>query len=104
MSAEKYRKKPVEVEAVQFTGVNHREVCEFITTSVEHDHYDEDGFSFDPTDPSADPAEGLGTFTIRTLEGDMTATAGAFIIRGVQGEYYPCKPDIFAATYEPVTA
>lgn len=43
-----------------------------------------------------------GTLTIRTLEGDMTANKGDWIIKGVQGEFYPCKPDIFAATYEPV--
>jgi hypothetical protein len=98
----KFRKKPVEIEAVQFNGTNHREVCEFITTSVDHEHYDGEGFAFDPTDPSSDPANGKGTTTIRTLEGDMTATAGDWIIRGVQGEFYPCKPDIFDATYEAV--
>ncbi len=38
---------------------------------------------------------------IPTLEGDMTASVGDFIIKGVQGEFYPCKPDIFLATYEP---
>lgn len=38
---------------------------------------------------------------IRTLEGDMIASLGDWVIRGVQGEFYPCKPDIFAATYEP---
>jgi len=40
--------------------------------------------------------------TIHTLEGDMTASPGDYIITGVKGELYPCKPDIFAATYEPV--
>ena len=40
---------------------------------------------------------------IFTLEGDMLANIGDYIIKGVQGEYYPCKPDIFAATYEAVT-
>ena len=39
---------------------------------------------------------------IRTLEGEMKANPGDFIIRGVKGEFYPCKPDIFEATYEPV--
>lgn len=43
----------------------------------------------------------VGTITIRTLEGDMTAVAGEWIIRGVKGELYACKPDIFEATYEP---
>ena len=40
---------------------------------------------------------------VLTLEGEMRATVGDYIIRGVQGEFYPCKPDIFAATYEPIT-
>ena len=39
---------------------------------------------------------------IHTLEGDMTASVGDYVIRGVQGEFYPCKPSIFEATYEPV--
>jgi hypothetical protein len=45
---------------------------------------------------------GLGTLDIPTREGMMTASAGDWIIRGIQGELYPCKPDIFAATYEAV--
>lgn len=48
--------------------------------------------------------EGPGHLTIATLEGVMRAEVGDWIIRGVKGELYPCKPDIFAATYEPVTA
>ena len=44
------------------------------------------------------------TLAIRTLEGEMIAQPGDWIIRGVQGEFYPCKPDIFAATYEPADA
>lgn len=48
--------------------------------------------------------EGDDTIVLRinTLEGVMTARPGDWIIRGVQGEFYPCKPDIFEATYEPV--
>ncbi len=42
-----------------------------------------------------------GIIRIPTLEGEMTASSGDYIIRGVKNEYYPCKPDIFAATYEP---
>jgi hypothetical protein len=40
--------------------------------------------------------------SVPTLEGDMTASVGDFIIKGVKGEYYPCKPDIFEATYEKI--
>lgn len=78
----KFRKKPVVIEAVQWTGYNVAEMAEFGV-----------------------PAEGPGlSLVIRTLEGDMTASPGDWIIRGVQGEYYPCKPDIFAKTYEPAEA
>lgn len=45
--------------------------------------------------------EATGVLTIRTLEGDMKANPGDYIIRGVKGELYPCKPDIFDETYEP---
>ena len=44
--------------------------------------------------------EYLGSLSINTLEGIMTASAGDYIIKGIKGEYYPCKPDIFEATYE----
>ena len=44
-----------------------------------------------------------GDLMIHTLEGDMRVSAGDWIIRGVQGEFYPCKPDIFKATYEEVS-
>jgi hypothetical protein len=43
-----------------------------------------------------------GAIYIKTLEGEMRVDAGDWIIRGIKGEFYPCKPDIFAATYEPV--
>lgn len=85
----KFRKKPVVIEAVQFTGRNVSEVHAFTgskSTTSTHAH-------------SAAPASSL---TIETLEGIITASPGDWIIRGVKGEFYPCKPDIFAATYEPV--
>ena len=80
--ARAYRKKPVVVEAVQWTGENHAEMCEFI----------------DPEVFEIKPKEGL---IIHTLEGDHHASPGDYIIKGVYGEFYPCKPDIFANTYEP---
>lgn len=82
--ARAYRKKPVTVEAIQWTGENHAEMCEFI----------------DPEVFEIKPKEGL---IIHTLEGDHHASPGDYIIKGVNGEFYPCKPDIFAKTYEPVT-
>ena len=82
--ARAYRKKPVVVEAVQWTGENHAEMCEFI----------------DPEVFEIKPKEGL---IIHTLEGDHHASPGDYIIKGVNGEFYPCKPDIFAKTYDPAT-
>ena len=79
--ARAYRKKPVVIEAVQWTGENHAEMCEFI----------------DPEVFEIIPRVGL---VIHTLEGDHHASPGDYIIKGVNGEFYPCKPDIFAKTYE----
>lgn len=80
----KYRKKPVEIEAMQLTEDNTTEVLTFCNAK-------------DIVASNDD-----GTISIRTLEGTMTASIGDYIIRGVKGEYYPCKPDIFEATYDPV--
>ena len=82
----KYRKKPVVIEAVQWQGEsNLDEALAFVGQQRE---------------PGV---KGYGAIIIPTLEGDMSALPGDWIIRGVQGEHYPCKPDIFAATYERVT-
>lgn len=82
----KYRKKPVVIEAEQwFEQGDHKEVIPI------PDKYKD----FLPVQEGA-------TGYIDTLEGGHFVTAGDWIIKGVQGEYYPCKPDIFEATYEPV--
>lgn len=95
----RFRKKPVEIEAIQYAGIG-----------------DEDGqvvFATEPPDWLIDAIDkkvgevgkfGVfgGVALIKTLEGDHTASPGDWIIRGVKGELYPCKPDIFAATYDPV--
>lgn len=75
----RYTKKPVTVEAVQFTGDNWQEIKRFVPESVRI--YDMNGFR------------------IKTLEGEMKVSTGDFIIKGVKGEFYPCKPDIFQQTY-----
>lgn len=82
----KYRKKPVVIEAMQFTNEMKDRVFHFVTCNKA---------------PSFDD-DGNPTMKIQTLEGVMIASLGDWIIKGVQGEFYPCKPDIFAATYEPV--
>lgn len=79
----KYRKKPVVIDAIQYDGVNLRDISEFM------------GVKYCTLDRS-------NRLVIGTLEGDMRASVGDYVIRGVEGEYYPCKPDIFEKTYEPV--
>jgi hypothetical protein len=85
----KYRKRPVEIEAIRYRpgpDGNCSAVAKFIGDGSTCD---------DPCDPETE-------WVIQTLEGEMTARPGDWIIRGVRGEFYPCKPDIFAATYEAV--
>jgi len=74
----KYRKKPVVIEAVQFNGGNWEEISDFCK----------------------DMDINNGRMIIKTLEGVHTASVGDYIIKGVKGEFYPCKPDIFHMTYE----
>lgn len=81
----KYRKKPVVIEAMQWTGEFDRNMSLFVGDKATIKGIKE-------------PFE----MVIHTLEGDMTASAGDFIIKGVNGEFYPCKPDIFEKTYEAV--
>jgi hypothetical protein len=93
----KYRKKPVVIEALQWKGTNIQEMFAFLG----HKH---DENYFEPTGTSNfyvkhDTME----LVIKTLEGNMIAPLDAFIIRGVEGEYYPCQKEIFEKTYEYVT-
>jgi hypothetical protein len=88
----KYRKKPIEVEAVHYTGDNLGEVEAFMGRQGKV-----------AKDMLPGPGRGLHEgVVIYTLEGDMRASVGDWIIRGTAGELYPCKPDVFADVYEPV--
>ena len=88
----KYRKKPVVIEAFQYDG----------------DFVDRNGKPYVPDWAFSALNEGVlyykndGQLWIKTLEGHHHASVGDFIIQGVHGELYPCKPDIFAKTYEVV--
>lgn len=102
----RYRKKPVVVEAVQLLWTTWSEICEHAKVGglpgEPHGCYvDNEGASVaaDPgPQPDGNPAR-IGLL-IPTLEGTMLGVEGDWIIKGVQGELYPCKPDIFEATYE----
>lgn len=92
-----FRKKPVVIEAVQWDGQDHRGMFNFLDGDF-RSHLATHGANF-----YIDHSKVKGGLVIKTLEGEHVATVGDFIIKGVSGEYYPCKPDIFEATYEPVT-
>lgn len=83
----KYRKKPVVIEAMQFTGEfgNYDAICDW------------SGVTFPANTGDTDT---VAEMFIRTLEGEHRADVGDWIVKGVKGEFYPCKPDIFEQTYE----
>jgi hypothetical protein len=87
----KFRKKPVVIEAVQWTGDNLIEVIRHTGQNASASHYKWEEYE------DIVRHEGL---KIYTLEGPLMASIGDWIIKGVQGEFYPCKPDIFEATYD----
>ena len=108
LTKNKFRKKPVEIEARQIAGdtaaihsvylwIESNTLGSFEPLGVieGREPCPASGVSIDPRD---------GRMMIATLEGFHHANLGDWIIRGVQGEFYPCKPDIFAATYEPAEA
>src|SRR5438105_4286987 len=103
----KFRKKPVVIEAHQFGGTIYSADAIIAWAGIEP-RPNEQNLDYSVTDNEGtfrdrieQPAQ-FGPLVIHTLEGDMTAQEGDWIIKGVKGEFYPCKPDIFAATYEPV--
>jgi hypothetical protein len=93
----KYRKKPVEIEALQYTGDNLEEMLNF---TGKHPKFDQWFKSLE--DYQMHVLNDRMIFKVFTLEGVMEASIGDYIIKGVKGEFYPCKPDIFEMTYEKV--
>ncbi len=100
MTAQKFRKKPVEIQAVQWDGTAEgaKPIIEWIMSQGGTAAYGRIPFSASRFNNRYDER-----IHINTLEGPITASPNDWIIRGVQGEFYPCKPDIFAATYEAVS-
>jgi hypothetical protein len=99
----KYKKKPVVIEAVQLLWSTWDEMCKFAGVGKLEEnkptgcYVGSDGLAL----PDGKTSEEIGLL-IPTLEGLMLARQNDFVIRGVKGELYPCKPDIFEATYEKV--
>jgi hypothetical protein len=94
----KFRRKPIAIEAVQLTWQNWSDVCELDGQNrIRGCYVASDGTPRD----TPDEQDTIGA-KIQTLEGEMFAREGDWIIKGIKGELYPCKPDIFAATYEAI--
>ena len=87
----KYKKKPVIIEAIQLLNNNSsiEECLKFV-------------YNVFITDDDIETVKNDKHIRIQTLEGDMKASFGDYIIKGVNGEFYPCKPDIFEKTYESI--
>lgn len=92
----KFRKKPVIIDAIQWNGENELEIQKFVGESLKVDLLREPMLTEKGIIPK------WVELKIITLEGVHTANIGDFIIKGVNGEFYPCKPDIFEKTYEKV--
>lgn len=90
----KFRKKPVVIEAIKWTGFNPHDIADFAGDACEIEYYDA------AYEAGAGPM--YAYIKIHTLEGDMKVSVGDYVIKGVQGEFYPCKPDIFEETYEEI--
>lgn len=85
----RYRKKPIVIEAIQWKGTfeSYNEICDFVGISLQNNHCGQ-----------KEPQE----IYIETLEGIHVGKVNDYIIKGIKMEFYPCKPDIFEATYERV--
>ncbi|MFM0675558.1 hypothetical protein [Streptococcus suis] len=93
----RYRKKPIEIEAVKLEDNK-----QSIINAIEFVYNVGMETSVLGTDFEINKVRLDGGLVINTLEGNMLASFGDYIIKGIAGEFYPCKPDIFKETYEPV--
>lgn len=83
MEIKQYIKKPVTIEAIQLTDKNHLEIIQWLSS------YEVESYILNSSE-----------FYVKTLEGDMKANIGDYIIKGVKDEFYPCREDIFKMTYD----
>ena len=83
MEPKQYSKKPVAIEAIQLTDKNHSEIIQWLSS------YNVESYTLNSSE-----------FYVKTLEGDMKANIGDYIIKGVKNEFYPCREDIFKMTYD----
>lgn len=97
-----FRKKPVVIEAVQLRWGTWSDVCELLGGIISEKNPAREITIDQVSDTCGDEGDTFIALTIPTLEGGHVALHGDWIIKGVKGEFYPCKPDIFEATYEPM--
>tara|TARA_R110000796_G_scaffold248280_1_gene374940 strand:+ start:64 stop:351 length:288 start_codon:yes stop_codon:yes gene_type:complete len=90
---QKFKKRPVVIEAIQYNQLNREEIQKFVGEKLYQELESETAYLAGKGAPQF-------SLVIPTLEGDMKAMNGDWIIKGVKGEFYPCKPDIFELTYE----
>ena len=83
MELKQYSKKPVTIEAIQLTDKNHSEIIQWLSS------YNVESYTLNSFE-----------FYVKTLEGDMKANVGDYIIKGIKNEFYPCREDIFKMTYD----
>lgn len=93
---QKYQKKPVVIEAIQFDGFNADEIKAFVGDSCDVEYIGEEAHKLGQAPMAA-------RITIHTLEGNMNVSISDYVIKGVKGEFYPCKPNIFIDTYNKLT-
>lgn len=90
----KYRKRPIVIEAIQWNGnTNHQQICDFVGESLKTEEF---------ATAAYEAGKGLPYYSllINTEEGVMRADPKDFVIKGINGEFYPCKPEIFEKTYD----
>lgn len=90
----KFKKKPVVIDAIQYNGINKDEIIAFVGEAAKYQA------AVGSSDDGKGGLQSYSKLTIATLEGDMLVSENDWVIKGVKGEFYPCKPDIFAATYD----
>ena len=93
--ANRYKTKTCEIEAIQWNGLNLEEIKSFVGESL----------IYNICDTAWEVGKDIPfvSMKIKTLEGNMKASVGDYIIKGLQGEFYPCKPDVFEKKYEIIT-
>jgi hypothetical protein len=94
----KYRKKPVEIEAIQLNWKNWNDVCDFLGDIISEENPARNATGY--SDTCGEPGPEYIELTIPTLEGDHIARHGDYIIKGIKGEFYLCKPDVFKKSYD----